>query len=104
MKNMTESRMQGWRAVAVGNDGVEHLVFVGMSYEQVKKNYASAFLAILTPEEQSNIKHIQMQRWIGVADSGRWTSQEISRIPTAKRVEAEEDTVLEATDVELQSV
>jgi DNA polymerase/3'-5' exonuclease PolX len=73
--------MQGWRALAIGKDGKEHLLFVGMSYEQVKKNYALAFSDFLTEEEQSNIQTIQMQRWAGIPDRGKWVSQDIARIP-----------------------
>lgn len=83
-QHMTESRMQGWRALAIGKDGSEHLIFVGMSYEQVKKNYQAAFLNVLTDDEQDNIDRIQMQRWSGVPDSGKWISQDTARLPVKK--------------------
>lgn len=114
-RHMTESRMQGWRALAIGKDGSEHLVFVGMSYEQVKKNYSESFLDILTDEEQDNISIIQIQRWNGVPDNGKWVSQDTARIPTRNSIvntqiveedeEDEEDHQIEpAEPVELQIV
>jgi hypothetical protein len=103
---LTESKMQGWRAVAVAKDGSEHLIFVGMSFEQVKKNYSTAFFALLTEEEQNNIKLIQMQRWNGVPDSGKWVAQDALRMPVAKKnqiLDDEDD--MEVEDVaEMQSV
>ena len=92
-KQMTESRLQGWRALAIGKDNKEHLIFVGMSYEQVKRNYSVSFAELLTEEEQMNIQTIQMQRWSGTADRGKWVSQDVIKIPEilpqAKEVENE---------------
>lgn len=66
--------------------GEEHLIFVGLSYEQVKRNYADAFFTILTDDEQADIRNLQMQRWIGVADSGKWVLQDEIRVPKKQAI------------------
>jgi hypothetical protein len=76
---LVESRMQGWRALAVAHNGAQHLLYVGMSFEQVKKNYQNSFSNLLTDEEQLTIFQIQIQRWSGVPDSGKWVTQDIAR-------------------------
>ena len=76
---LSESRMQGWRALAVAHNGDQHLLYVGMSFEQVKKNYQNSFSNHLTDEEQLTIFQIQIQRWSGVPDSGKWITQDIAR-------------------------
>lgn len=108
-QTMTESRMQGWRALAIGKDGAEHLILLGMSYEQVKKGYSVAYFEVLTPEEQLNIARIEIQRWNGVPDSGKWASQDTARMPVAKKknqiIEDDEDMEVEdETETVLQTV
>src|SRR5260370_41317276 len=39
----TESKLQGWRAVAVFADGTECLVYLGRSTTQVRAGYAAAY-------------------------------------------------------------
>ena len=49
----TESKPQGWRAVAVFNDEREEcLLYLGRSSTQVRAGYVEAFLDILDEEER----------------------------------------------------
>src|SRR5712692_8310727 len=48
----TESKMQGWRAVAVFADGTECLIYLARSTTQVRAGYAAAYGEILDAEEQ----------------------------------------------------
>jgi hypothetical protein len=43
----TESKFQGWRAIAIAEDRTEHLVFLGRSSTQVRTGYAAAYHEIL---------------------------------------------------------
>jgi hypothetical protein len=97
-KRMTEERMQNWRAIGVSATGGEHLLYVGNSYEQVKRHYPSPYFSHLTEDERVSIKKIHLQKWSGIADSGKWVSQESLRLPNARdRVTFEK----EPTDVAL---
>ena len=51
----TESKAQGWRAVAVFDDRGDALVFVGRSSTQVRQQYVEAFLEVLDEEEREAI-------------------------------------------------
>jgi hypothetical protein len=84
MFSLTESKLQGWRALAVAEDRTEHLVFLGRSSQQVRNGYAAAFLEILDEAERAQIKQIALQRWEGAADEGRWIQQSTLPIPTPK--------------------
>ena len=84
MFSLTESKLQGWRALAVTEDRTEHLIFLGRSSQQVRNGYAAAFLDLLDDEERAQIKHIALQRWEGAADEGRWLQQSTLPIPMPK--------------------
>jgi hypothetical protein len=84
MFSLTESKLQGWRALAVAEDRTEHLVYLGRSSAQVRNGYAAAFLDLLDDDERAQIKHIALQRWEGAADEGRWIQQAVLPIPMPK--------------------
>ena len=44
----TESKAQGWRAVAVFDDRPDALIFVGRSSTQVRQEYVAAYLEFST--------------------------------------------------------
>src|SRR4051812_21793388 len=68
----TESKAQGWRAVAVFDDRADALLFVGRSSTQVRQMYAEAFAEVLDEEEREHVTAIQLQQWSGAPDAGRW--------------------------------
>jgi hypothetical protein len=80
----TEAKLQGWRALAIGADQTEHLIFVGRSSTQVRAGYVSAFLELLDEEERAQIRQIALQRWNGAPDEGRWVQQTTLTIPNSK--------------------
>ena len=87
MFSLTESKLQGWRALAVAEDRTEHLIFLGRSSQQVRNGYAVAYWEILDDEERAQIKHISLQRWEGAADEGRWIAQTNLPLPAPKAAE-----------------
>jgi hypothetical protein len=76
----TESRLQGWRAVAVFEGG-ESLLFVGRSTTHVRAGYADAFAEVLDAEEQARVRLITLECWQGAADQGRWVAKTILAVP-----------------------
>ena len=67
----TESKAQGWRAVAVFDDRGDALLVVGRSSTQVRQMYAEAFTEVLDEEEREHVTAIQLQQWSGAPDAGR---------------------------------
>ena len=82
----TESKAQGWRAVAVFDDRGDALIFVGRSSTQVRQEYAEAFLEYLDDEEREHVTAIQLQQWSGAPDAGRWVHKANLRLPTPAKV------------------
>jgi hypothetical protein len=80
----TESKPQGWRAVAVFDDRPEALLFLGRSSTQVRAGYTDAYLELLDDEERSHITSIALQRWHGAPDAGRWLHQTALKVPSTK--------------------
>lgn len=78
-------RIQNWRAIAVANNNIQHLIYIAGSYEQIKKQYANAFYEILTNEEQLSINNIKLERWQGLPDKGRWVQQDSLIVPESSR-------------------
>jgi len=78
---LQETKFQTWRAVAVAEGGVEHLLTLGTSSDQVKKNYSVPFFDLLTRDEQASIKRILLEKWYGVADCGKWVKQDFLSLP-----------------------
>jgi hypothetical protein len=78
----TESKAQGWRAVAVFDDRPDALIFVGRSSTQVRQEYVEAFLELYDEEEREHVTSIQLQQWSGAPDAGRWVHKTNLRLPT----------------------
>jgi hypothetical protein len=80
----TESKAQGWRAVAVFDDGrTEALLYLGRSSTQVRAGFVEAFLEVLDDEEREHVESIALQRWNGTPDAGRWMQQSTLKVPAA---------------------
>jgi len=79
----TESKAQGWRAVAVFDDRGDALIFVGRSSTQVRQEYAESFLEYLDDEEREHVTTIQLQQWSGAPDAGRWIQKANLKVPGA---------------------
>jgi len=82
----TESKAQGWRAVAVLDGDVEALLFVGRSSTQVRAGHAEAFLELLDDEEREHVTNVALQRWHGAPDAGRWMHQTNLTIPVKAKL------------------
>lgn len=77
----TESKPQGWRALAIFEDGRESLLFLGRSSSQVRSGYITAFSEVLDAEERAQVRSISLQRWNGAPDAGRWVQLTTLNIP-----------------------
>lgn len=73
--------MNNWRAVAHTVRGEEHLLYIGMSAEQVKKNYAGTFYEILTAEEQTSVNKVTLEKWNGKPTAGHWNMTDSLKVP-----------------------
>ncbi len=82
----TESKPQGWRALAIFEDGSERLLFLGRSSTQVRAGYTTAFFEVLDDEEREQVRTISLQRWHGAPDAGRWLQQTTLSLPTAGKL------------------
>ncbi len=82
----TESKPQGWRAVAVFDDRNDQLLYLHRSAPQVRAGVAKAFFEILDEEERDHVKSISLQRWHGAPDSGRWVHQTNLAVPSLEKV------------------
>ena len=83
----TEAKAQGWRAVAVFDDGrPEALILIGRSSTQVRANFAQAYFEVFDDEEREHVRSISLQRWHGAPDAGTWEHQNTLKVPatTAK--------------------
>jgi hypothetical protein len=76
-----EAKAQGWRAVAVFDDQVEALLFVGRSSTQVRAGYADAYAELLDEEGKDRVTTIKLQQWQGAPDAGKWLDKAELRIP-----------------------
>jgi hypothetical protein len=82
MQYHTESKPQGWRAVAVFKDGRDDcLLYLGRSSTQVRAGYVEAFMEVLDEEERDQVETIDLQRWHGAPDAGRWLHQNTLKLP-----------------------
>lgn len=77
----TESKAQGWRAVAVFDDRGDALLVVGRSSTQVRQLYLEAFVEVLDEEERDHVSSIQLQQWSGAPDAGRWMLKSTLKVP-----------------------
>jgi hypothetical protein len=87
----TESKLQGWRAVAVFADGTECLVYVGRSTTQVRAGYAAAYAELLDDEEHRSVREVALECWQGAADAGRWIRKSTLAVPSREPLAAAED-------------
>ncbi len=78
---VTESKAQGWRAVAVLDGGAEALLFVGRSSTQVRGGYAEAYNELLDEDERGSVSGIKLQQWQGAPDAGKWLDKAELRLP-----------------------
>ena len=58
----TESKAQGWRAMARFDDGREALLFIGRSSTQVRHGYVESYSDLLDEEEREQVVSISLQR------------------------------------------
>ncbi len=79
----TESKIRGWRALAVFLDGTECLLYLGRSTTQVRSAYATAFQEVLNAEERARVQTISLECWQGVPDAGKWLRKSTLAIPMA---------------------
>ena len=79
----TESKAQGWRAMAKFEDGLEALLLIGRSSTQVRQGYIESFTDLLDDEERDQVLSISLQRWHGAPDAGTWEHQTTLKVPSA---------------------
>jgi hypothetical protein len=82
----TESKPQGWRAVAVFDDRTDRLIYLGRSSTQIRAGFAPAFFEVLDEEERGHVTSISLQRWHGAPDAGRWQHQTNLNVPSRAKV------------------
>lgn len=82
MPGLKEPRAQRWRALYIAKNTQSGLLYLGMSFTQVMENYEDTFFSYLTEEEQNSVQRILLQKFIGLADKGRWETQKAISIPT----------------------
>lgn len=81
MQYQTESKAQGWRAMARFEDGREALLLIGRSSTQVRQGYLESFHDLLDDEEREQVEAISLQRWHGAPDAGTWEHQTMLKVP-----------------------
>jgi hypothetical protein len=81
MQYQTESKAQGWRAMARFEDGREALLLIGRSSTQVRQGYLESFHDLLDDEEREQVESISLQRWHGAPDAGTWEPQTTLKVP-----------------------
>ena len=82
----TESKAQGWRALAILDGTTEALLFVGRSSTQVRAGYAEAFTDHFDDEEKDRVTAIRLQQWQGTPDAGKWHDKAELRLPNAAKL------------------
>lgn len=82
----TESKPQGWRAMAVFDDRGDRLLYLGRSSTQVRAGFTEAFFEVLDDEERDHVRSISLQRWHGAPDAGRWMHLTNLNVPLTVKV------------------
>ena len=77
----TEAKPQGWRALAILEDGTERLIYLGRSTTQVRAGYKTAYVEVLDDEESRQVRTLALQCWDGAPDRGRWVTKTTLAIP-----------------------
>ena len=72
---LTEAKPQIWRAMAIFDDDREALLYLGASSQQVRAGYLKAFQEVLDDEEREHVERIDLERWNGAPDAGKWAMQ-----------------------------
>ena len=83
MLYQTESKAQGWRAMAKFEDGREALLLIGRSSTAVRQGYVESFTDLLDEEERELVVAISLERWHGAPDAGTWEHQTTLKVPSA---------------------
>ena len=71
----TEDKPNGWRAVAIFEDGTEALIVVGRTSNQVRCDYGPAIATLFSVDELKSIRSISLQSWFGSPDAGKWVDR-----------------------------
>lgn len=79
--NRPQTQFNCWRAIAHTYYGEEHLLYMGISMEQVKKNYPGSFYEILQATEQSAVNRISLEKWHGHPEHGHWVVTDTLKVP-----------------------
>ena len=82
MQYQTESKAQGWRAMAKFEDGREALLLIGRSSAAVRQGYVESFTDLLDEEEREQVVAVTLERWHGTPDAGVWEQQSTLKVPT----------------------
>lgn len=83
----TETKAQGWRAMARFEDGREALLLIGRSSGAVRQGYVESFNDLLDEEEREQVVSVTLERWHGAPDAGVWEQQSTLKVPaTAAKV------------------
>jgi hypothetical protein len=82
----TESKPQGWRALAIFDDRSDRLLYLGRSSTQVRAGFGEAFFEVLDEEEREHVRSISLQRWHGAPDAGKWMHLSALNVPLSKVV------------------
>lgn len=83
----TESKAQGWRAMAVFDDErADALLLIGRSSTQVRGGYIESFMDLLDDEEREHVTSISLERWQGAPDAGRWMEQTTLKVPVTSKL------------------
>jgi hypothetical protein len=85
MSHFNQAKTQGWRAVALFQDGEDRPLVLGRSSTQVRAGFRRAFFDLLDDKERDRVRAVFLQRWHGAADAGRWIQQTTLPIPTSDR-------------------
>jgi len=82
----TETKPQGWRAVAVFDDRSERLIYLGRSSTQVRANLTEAYFEVLEDDERDHVKSISLQRCQGAPDAGKWQHHTNLNLPVRAKL------------------
>jgi hypothetical protein len=82
----TESKPQGWRAMATVPGEADRLIYLGRSSTQVRAGYVNAYFELLEEDERALVNGITLQKWHGAADAGRWLHQTNLTVPSKAKV------------------
>ena len=81
MNYLTESKAQGWRAMAKFEDGREALLLIGRSSSAVRQGYLESYTDLLDDEEREQVESISLQCWSGAPDAGCWEHKTTLKVP-----------------------